>query len=329
MLASLRLFLAVGSASAFLFSQRSDPGPDGENIIDPHPIILPQHVQGKSVAQTHTDADMQPSVTIVSVYNETRGSAFHPFACYEHPDFFSGQKKKWATGSKQRFELSCWTNPVFQTQTSKGSRTPWAFAAVAFDNDITWFHGQKEKCWFPDFVVQKDAQYGPSFGNGLGENVASTTAAAAKGSSPAKATPTPKPAQWGPPWMRGGGPWSQGGPPWMGWGSFNGNSNGPTAADDLKNKLRFCPTPVHQVGTFREQYNGKTYCYKCTRLDCANRPLSLASVNSKLELSCYSNGNVVESDSTWWKVRGEDDCYVPNQVFDPLTFLGNAGECPK
>jgi hypothetical protein len=291
MISSFLLF-AAGSVSGSTFSWNFDSPPASDNLIVPSAVILPPNVQGKSVVQAHTNKDMQPSVTVISVFNETRGSGFHPFACWEHPNFFSAQRKKWAAGTKQRFELNCWTNPVFQTQASKGSRTAWAFAALAFDNDITWFNAPRERCWFPDFVVQKDAAYGPSFGNfGRGGETATPVASAPAASGTAKAT------TWGPPWLRAWQGWAQGGTPWTWWANFIGNSNGPAPEDDLKNILRYCPTPVHQVGTFREQYNGQSYCYQCTRLDCANRPISLASVDSKVDLACYTNGNTVESDT--------------------------------
>jgi hypothetical protein len=239
---------------------------------------------------------MRPSVVVTSVYNETRGSGFHPFACWEHPDFFSGQRRKWTVGTKQRFELECWTNPVYQTALSKGSRSPWTFASLAFDNDIIWFSSPKEKCWFPDFIVQKDAQYGPSFSNtGTGDgNTAAPTP-----------TPTPTPSGskssggWkGPPWLQ----WLRamgngGGAPWMWWLNFAGANAGPSFQEDLRNQLRYCPTPVHQVGSFREQYAGQTYCYRCTRLDCDNRQVSLGGVDRNTDLDCWVEGERVESDT--------------------------------
>jgi hypothetical protein len=137
--------------------------------------------------------------------------------------------------------------------------------------------------------VQKDAQYGPSFGNnGGGEN-----GLAKGGSTPGKGGGG---QQWGPPWMRGGGWWGNGGAPWAAWGNFAGSSTGPTPEDDLRNKLRYCPPPVHQVGSFREQYFGQTYCYKCTRLDCDNRQVNMGSADQKMELACWKLGNVVDSD---------------------------------
>jgi len=47
------------------------------------------------------------------------------------------------------------------------------------------------------------------------------------------------------------------------------------------------------------------------------------------ELDCYVEGDKVESDVTWWKLKGADECYIPNQVFEPTLFIGNAGKCQK
>jgi hypothetical protein len=239
---------------------------------------------------------MRPTETVTSVYNETRGSGFHPFACWDNPDFFSAQRKKWQAGTRQRFELDCWTNPVYQTAFSKGSRTPWTFAALAFDNDIIWFRSSKERCWFPDFIVQKDAQYGPSF---------ATNPGASEGNPAPVSTYQPQPTAkassggWkGPPWLQwlrsAGG---SGGAPWTWWINFVGGNAGPSFQDDLRNKLRYCPTPIHQVGSFREQYGGQTYCYRCTRLDCENRQINLGGVDRNTELECYVDGSTVESDT--------------------------------
>jgi hypothetical protein len=259
------------------------------NKIENANLILPPNVRGHRVEETRNKADVQPSVTITSVYNETRGSGFHPFACWDHPDFFSGQKRKWQIGTKVKIELECWTNPVYQQAASKGSRSPWTFASLAFDNDIVWFNSPKEKCWFPDFIVQKDAQYGPSF----------STTGTSDGSQ-AQATPTKGTTSkgWqGPPWLQWLKNYTGGGAPWLWWLNFQGSNSGPTANEDLRNILRYCPTPVHQVGSFREQYAGQTYCYKSTRLDADNKPVSLGGVDRNLELECYVEGNKVESDA--------------------------------
>jgi len=317
------LLLLASSVSASLFSRTSVP-PTGDSIILPQNDILPTNVRGNSVSDIQGQADMKPSVMVTTVFNETRGSGFHPFACWDHPDFFSGQKRKWTVGTKHNIELECWTNPVYQTAFSKGNRTPWTFASLAFDNDIIWFNSPREKCWFPDFVVQKDAQYGPSMsttGTSDGSTAAATTAATtSKGNGGWK----------GPPWLQ----WmkssaSGGGAPWMWWLNFVGTNAGPSANDDLRNKLRYCPTPVHQVGSFREQYAGSTYCYRCTRLDCDNKQVSLGGVDRNTELECFIEGDKVESDVTWWKLKSADECYIPNQVFEPTLFLGNAGKCVK
>lgn len=268
-----------------------------ENVILPHNVSV--EVRGNSMVDVSSAKDMQATVTITSVYNETRGSGFHPFACWEYPDFFSGQRKKYPVGSKQKFELDCWTNSIPQPQEKKARSTAsaWAFAQIAFDNDILWFNAPKEKCWFPDFVVQKDALYGPSFGNGVATTTAAAAPAKTSGAKGGGAKSTG--IQFGPPWLRGGNgpPWMQGGgPPWMWWANFMGSGTGPTPEEDLRNKLRFCPAPIHQVGTFREQYNGQTFCYKCTRLDCENRPFSLESVDRSTELECHTTGSIVELD---------------------------------
>ena len=33
---------------------------------------------------------------------------------------------------------------------------------------MSWFRSPKDGCWFPDYVVQKDASYGPISGKGSG-----------------------------------------------------------------------------------------------------------------------------------------------------------------
>jgi hypothetical protein len=51
-------------------------------------------------------------------------------------------------------------------------------ATMCFDNLMSWFRSTKDGCWFPDYVVQKDASYGP-----VGGRASSGTGG----------------AQWGPP----------------------------------------------------------------------------------------------------------------------------------
>lgn len=79
---------------------------------------------------------------------------------------------------------------------------------------------------------------------------------------------------------------------------MSGATAGPKPEDDLRNQLHYCPSPIHQIGAFREQYNGETYCYQCTRLDCGNKKVQHASAPvSGIELGCWTMGNPVEDDS--------------------------------
>lgn len=79
---------------------------------------------------------------------------------------------------------------------------------------------------------------------------------------------------------------------------MSGATAGPKPEDDLRNQPRYCPLPIHPIGAFREQYNGETYCYQCTRLDCGNKKVKHASAPvSGIELGCWTMGYPVEDDS--------------------------------
>jgi len=93
---------------------------------------------------------------------------------------------------------------------------------------------------------------------------------------------------------------------------------------ELTDVLRYCPQPAHQVSAIRKQYSSGTYCYNCTSLECGSEPLGPR--NGSVELDCWTTGKEVRGDSVWWKWSGSE-CYVPNQVFDPFAFFGNAQEC--
>jgi hypothetical protein len=93
--------------------------------------------------------------------------------------------------------------------------------------------------------------------------------------------------------------------------SFLSGSAGPKPEDDLRNQLRYCPPPIYQIGAFREQYNGETYCYQCTRLDCGNKKIKQVAVVKNIELGCWTLGDSIEKDeyvvrsldlSSLWKV---------------------------
>jgi hypothetical protein len=73
---------------------------------------------------------------------------------------------------------------------------------------------------------------------------------------------------------------------------------GPKPEEDLRNQLRYCPPPIHQIGGFREQYKGETYCYQCTRLDCSNKKIrQVAAPVNNIELGCWTLGNSIGDDS--------------------------------
>lgn len=43
-------------------------------------------------------------------------------------------------------------------------------ATTCFDNLMSWFRSTKDGCWFPDYIVQKDASYGPVGGKATSAN---------------------------------------------------------------------------------------------------------------------------------------------------------------
>jgi hypothetical protein len=69
----------------------------------------------------------------------------------------------------------------------------------------------------------------------------------------------------------------------------------PSGGADLRETIRYCPTPLHFVGAFREQYGGKSYCYTCTKLDCAARARAHGSAGN-VDLSCWKTGDTIDGD---------------------------------
>jgi hypothetical protein len=100
-------------------------------------------------------------------------------------------------------------------------------------------------------------------------------------------------------------------------------------------QLKFCPHTLRQDSRFREQYGTSTYCYSCSALTCPSKLFD--SKNQTVDLSCWNVGETVRGDeyvhliiffvyllmlcSVWWKLLKEN-CWIPNQVFDPLRFQG-------
>jgi hypothetical protein len=63
---------------------------------------------------------------------------------------------------------------------------------------------------------------------------------------------------------------------------------------ELTDLLRFCPSPVHQVGSMKSQYQNGTYCYTCAGLEC--EPVPIGPSNGSVELDCWTNGETVRGD---------------------------------
>lgn len=63
-------------------------------------------------------------------------------------------KSRYTINPKPQFTIDCWTRPIlsFKTYITENS--------IHYDNEIVWFHNQKENCWLPDYMVQKNAVYG-------------------------------------------------------------------------------------------------------------------------------------------------------------------------
>jgi hypothetical protein len=104
----------------------------------------------------------------------------------------------------------------------------------------------------------------------------------------------------------------------------------------ILDQLKYCPNPLRQDSRFREQYGTSTYCYSCAALTCDSKFFDSKSQN--VELSCWATGENVRGDEyaevqvyylnqslthnrVWWKLKSEN-CWIPNQVFDPLQFAG-------
>jgi len=103
----------------------------------------------------------------------------------------------------------------------------------------------------------------------------------------------------------------------------SGKSKG-DRTEELTDLLRFCPSPVHQVGEMKPQYKAGTYCYACASLGCGAIPVGPS--HGSVELDCWTSGEAVRGDDVWWRWRSTE-CFIPNQVFDPFSFFGNAHEC--
>jgi hypothetical protein len=64
---------------------------------------------------------------------------------------------------------------------------------------------------------------------------------------------------------------------------------------ELTDLLRFCPSPVHQVGAMKPQYQEVgTYCYACASLGCGAVPVPPS--NGSVELDCWKSGETVRGD---------------------------------
>jgi hypothetical protein len=88
--------------------------------------------------------------------------------------------------------LIVFVRPISQSRQAANAVAAAAMADMAttcFDNMMSWFRSSKEGCWFPDYVVQKDASYGPVGGKPTTGTTGTTGTGIAVG----------------PPWARGGG----------------------------------------------------------------------------------------------------------------------------
>lgn len=287
------------------------------------------------------DLAIVPTIEVESVFNKTRGSQIYPFACYSYPSLSTAPLKTWPAGTSQKFELNCWTHAIQSWKPPKGVTTPWVLSQ--FDNDIYWYHSDKEGCWFPDYVVQKDALYGPATGplTPISKanappgaviaphvvrrfptiEISSTISTSPPESTKAEETKgDPKQTSRGkghrapgaPSRGKGGAPFGGLGHPFGGpaaWATMLGElakpqGAGPSPAEDLKTRIRYCPQPSFQTGTFKEQYNGQTYCYADTKLDSENKKITVNAAKTA-ELSCWRLGAAVEEDPLWWKLTSE------------------------
>ncbi|KAF2400071.1 hypothetical protein EJ06DRAFT_557136 [Trichodelitschia bisporula] len=96
--------------------------------------------------------------------------------------------------------------------------------------------------------------------------------------------------------------------------------------NDKRAQLNFCPPPLHQTGALWPEYGGVSYCYTCANLDCAARKIQHR--GGHIELNCWRHGAKALGDDVWWRIK-EEDCWVPQQVFDPMTLQGNGLECAR
>jgi hypothetical protein len=174
-------------------------------------IILPGTTDNR-----HTE-EFMPILKVPSQSNETRLSRRHPFACWNHPDFFSTKRHFYPADSRQQFELTCWTKSI-----SAQPNTQNRLIRSCQDDDVSWFK-TRDDCWIPSFNVQV------------------------------------------------------------------------SGSNDLREKLKYCPTPLHFIGTFREQYEGKSYCYTCTKLDCGAKPRAHER-GGFVDLNCWKIGDRVDGD---------------------------------
>jgi hypothetical protein len=175
-------------------------------------IVLPSFFQNRFALR-----DKPSSMKVSSQVNLTAISRRHPFACWESPNFFSSQKKTYASSSRQSFDMTCWTRAIAVQNSKRISQ-----AAQCDDNEILWFR-TSEQCWVPEFNI----------------------------------------------------------------------NSGDT--DDMKEKLKYCPPPLHMVGGFQAQYKGKSYCYSCTKLDCPPKPKNHER-SGTIGLNCWTVGNDVGGD---------------------------------
>jgi hypothetical protein len=85
--------------------------------------------------------------------------------------------------------------------------------------------------------------------------------------------------------------------------------------------LQPCTEMRHWIGTLMEQYSRKD-CYYCPSTStCGSEDLGSPPY---VDLLCYTEGDVVAGNNTWFKNRGKE-CYFPMGIFDPNGFLGTPG----
>jgi len=95
----------------------------------------------------------------------------------------------------------------------------------------------------------------------------------------------------------------------------------PRTKQNFQQQLNQCPTTSHWVGTLQTQYKRED-CYLCPSLDCPSQNLGMGPF---VDLECFSEGDVVNGNGTWYK-QVEKACYYPNGVFAQQGFMGTKQE---